>query len=118
MRTVLFYTSVSGANPVQEFLDGLADKQVEKVLWVLRLIKEMDRVPSVYFKKLVNTSGIWEVRVTIAGNIFRLLEFMTENSFVILTNGFQKKSQETPRSEIELAEFRKRDYFNWRKNHG
>ncbi len=58
MRTITFYTSVSGANPVREFLDELSDRQVEKVLWVLRLIKEMDRVPSVYFKKLVNTSGI------------------------------------------------------------
>ena len=110
MRTVNFYITPSGTNPVQDFLDDLSDKQVEKVLWVLRLIKEMDRIPSVYFKKLVNTDGIWEVRVTIAGDIFRLLGFMADHSTVVITNGFQKKSQETPRSEIELAENRKRDY--------
>jgi phage-related protein len=114
MRTINFYITASGANPVQDFLDALSDKQVEKVLWVLRLIKEMDRVPSVYFKKLVNTDGIWEARVTIAGDIFRLLGFMEGHSFVIITNGFQKKSQETPRSEIKLAENRKRDYLSRR----
>jgi len=118
MRTILFYITPSGANPVQEFLDELADKQVEKVLWVLRLIKEMDRVPSSYFKKLVNTDDIWEVRIAISGNIFRVLGFMDQNSFVILTNGFHKKSQETPRSEIDLAENRKKDYLTRRKKHG
>jgi len=110
MRNIKFYITESGSNPVQNFLDELSDKQVEKILWVLRLIKEMDRVPTVYFKKLVNTDHIWEARVTIAGDIFRLLGFMADHSTVIITNGFQKKSQETPRSEIELAESRKRDY--------
>jgi len=105
----------SGACPVQDFLDGLSDKQAEKVLWVLKLVKEMDRIPASYFKKLVNTDGIWEARVIISGNIFRILGFMLEHSFVILTNGFQKKSRETPRSEIELAESRKRDYLNRRQ---
>jgi phage-related protein len=114
MRTIVFYKTASGTNPVQQFLDTLSDKQVEKILWVLKLIQEMDIVPSVYFKKLVNTEGIWEARVTIAGNIFRLLGFLTDRSFVVLTNGFQKKSQATPRSEIELAENRKRNYLNRR----
>jgi phage-related protein len=118
MRTILFYITSSGANPVRDFLDELEDKQVEKILWVLKLIKEMDRVPSSYFKKLVNTDDIWEARVTTSGNIFRVLGFMDQNSFVILTNGFHKKSQETPRLEIELAENRKKDYLNRRKKHG
>lgn len=78
----------------------------------------MDRVPTVYFKKLTNTDGIWEARVSISGDIFRILGFMTDNSFVVLTNGFQKKSQETPRSEIDLAESRKNDYLYRRKKYG
>jgi len=114
MRTILFYKTVTGNIPVQDFLDSLSDKQAEKVLWVLKLVKELDRIPSVYFKKLVNTADIWEARITISGNIFRILGFYTGNSFVILTNGFQKKTQETPRSEIELAESRKRDYLKRR----
>jgi phage-related protein len=115
---VLFYISPNGANPVQDFLDSLTDKQVEKVLWVLKLIKEMDRVPTSYFKKLVNTNDIWEARIIFAGNIFRVLGFLTENSFLILTNGFQKKSQETPMAEIVLAEKRKRDYLERSRKHG
>lgn len=118
MRTIQFYLAPSGANPVQQFLDELSDKQAEKVLWVLKLIQEMERVPTVYFKKLINTKGIWEARVSISGDIFRILGFMTDNSFVVLTNGFQKKSQETPRSEIDLAESRKNDYLYRRKKYG
>ena len=118
MRTILFYISPAGFNPVQDFLDNLSYKQAEKVLWVLKIIKEMDRVPASYFKKLVNTDDIWEARITIGGNIFRILGFMAENSFVILTNGFHKKRQETPTSEIALAESRKKDYLNRRKHYG
>jgi phage-related protein len=53
--------------------------------------------------------------VTIGGNVFRLLGFMMENSLVILTNGFHKKTQETPRSEIELAEARRIVYLQRRR---
>ncbi len=115
MRTIDFYKTHSGASPVQDFLDSLSDKQVEKILWVLKLVKEMDRVPTCYFKKLVNTDGIWEARIIIAGNIFRILGFYMERSTVIFTNGFQKKSQDTPRTEIELAEARKSEHLNRRR---
>ena len=63
MRSILFYLTPSGVNPVQDFLDDLSDKQVEKVLWVLRLVSEMDRVPAVYFKKITKNEDIWEGRV-------------------------------------------------------
>lgn len=89
----------------------MASKQVQKVLWVLRLFEEFETVPSQYFKKLVNTDGIWEVRVQIAGNIFRILGFMESDNVVLLTNGFAKKTQKTPRSEIELAEKRKKEHL-------
>jgi len=111
MRTIEFYKTLSGTSPVQNFLDSLSDKQVEKVLWVLKLVKELDKVPATYFKKLVNTDGIWEVRVIFSGDIFRILGFIQTNSLVVLTSGFQKKTQETPKSEIELAEARKHDYI-------
>ena len=114
MRTIAFYKTLSGSCPVQDFLDTLPDKEAEKILWVLKLIREMDRVPSSYFKKLVNTDDIWEARIGFGGNIFRILGFITAHSFVVLTNGFQKKSQATPSSEIQLAENRKKDYQNRR----
>jgi phage-related protein len=63
---------------------------------------------------LVSTDGIWEVRIQFGGNIFRLLGFFDEEeeSLVVLTNGFAKKTQKTPPQEIKLAEQRKQDYLN------
>ena len=49
---------------MEEFLDSLLGKQAQKVVWVLRLIEELEVVPSQYFKKMVNTKDIWEVRVS------------------------------------------------------
>ena len=114
MKSIEFYRSVSGNCPVEDHLDNLTDAQVMKVTWVLKLIQEIDRVPSKYFKKLVNTDDIWEVRIDVGKNTFRLLGFFFGNELIVLTNSFQKKSQKTPKKEIELAEKRKKEYFSRR----
>lgn len=116
MREIVFYRTESGVSPITDFLDSLSGKQAQKVLWVLRLIEELDIVPSQYLKKLVNTDDIWEVRVQVGNNIFRLLGFFVKNNLLILTNGFTKKTQKTPPQEINLAQQRKRDYLNRRLN--
>lgn len=110
MREIIFYKTTSNKIPVEEFLESLSDKQAEKVLWVLRLIKQLDRIPIEYFKKLESTNDIWEVRASLGNNEFRLLGFWFKSNFIVLTNGFRKKTQKTPKSEIELAESRKKDY--------
>lgn len=114
MREIIFYRTASGKCPVEDFLDSLNDKQVQKVLWVLRLIRDLEFIPKEYFKKLVNTQDIWEVRVKSGNNIFRILGFFDDKQFFVLTNGFSKKSQKTPRKEITLAEQRKKDYLERR----
>ena len=86
-------------------------KQAKKATWVLKLVEELDFVPSQYFTKLENTEGIWEVRIQVGGNIFRLLGFFDGHNLVVLTSGFQKKTQKTPTQEIALAEQRKRDFL-------
>ncbi|MFB2973269.1 type II toxin-antitoxin system RelE/ParE family toxin [Aerosakkonema sp. BLCC-F183] len=101
---------------MEEFLDSLSGKQAQKVLWVLRLIQELDCVPRQYLKKLVNTDDIWEVRINVGNNTFRLLGFFENDNLVILTNGFAKKTQKVPSQEIDLAEQRKRDYLSRREN--
>ncbi|HBE18224.1 MAG TPA: hypothetical protein DEG17_02375 [Cyanobacteria bacterium UBA11149] len=116
MRIIIFYRTELDRCPVEEFINSLSGKQAQKVLWVLRLIEELDSVPSQYLKKLVNTDDIWEVRVQVGNNIFRLLGFFERDNLVILTNGFAKKTQKTPSQEIELAQERKRDYLSRRKN--
>ena len=112
MRTVNFYRTKSGKSPVEDFLDSLSGKQAQKVIWVLRLVEELDVVPRQYLKKLGNTDDIWEIRVQFGGNIFRLLGFFDGTTLMILTNGFAKKSQKTPRQEIELATRRKNEYLS------
>lgn len=79
---------------------------------MLKLIRENNPVPTNYFKKLVNTDDLWEVRVDVGRDTFRLLGFMKGRELIILTNSFQKKSQKTPSQEIKLAERRKKDYLN------
>ncbi len=82
--------------------------------WVLRVIRDLDRVPANYLKKLVNTDDIWEIRVDVGRNTYRLLGFFHGEELIVLTNSFQKKSQKTPQGEIRLAEKRKADYLNRR----
>lgn len=115
MRTVVFYRTVTGVSPVKEFLDSLSGKQAQKVAWVLQLIEELPTIPGQYFKKLVGTDDIWEVRIQFGSDIFRLLGFFNDGHLIILTNGFAKKTQKTPLSEIQLAERRKKDYLSRRK---
>ena len=111
MPEVNFYKLESGKNPVIEFFDSLNGKQVQKITWVLELFEEISVVPKQYFKKLKNTDDIWEIKITFSGDIFRILGFFESNNNFVLTNGFVKKSQKTPQSEINLAEERKRNYF-------
>ena len=93
-------------------MDKLSDKQVEKIAWVLKLVREMNPGPTSYFKKLVNTDDIWEVRVAVGRDTFRLLGFFDGRELVVLTNSFQKKTHKTPPKAIKLAEQRKKEYLN------
>jgi phage-related protein len=112
---VQFYRTATGACPVEEFLDSLNAKQVQKVLWVLKAVQELPRVPRQYLKKLEGTDDLWEVRAEFGGDAFRLLGFWDAGRLIILTNGFAKKTQKTPEREIALAQQRKRDHLSRRK---
>jgi len=59
VKKIIFYKTDSGNNPVQEFIVSLSDKQAKKVAWVLRLVRDLKITPTKYFKKLVNSNGIW-----------------------------------------------------------
>jgi phage-related protein len=112
-RTVIFYRTVDGKCPVQEFIDSLPGKVAQKIVWVLKLLEDLEIVPSSYFKKLVGTEEIWECRIQFGSNTYRIFCFFIDNS-VILTHGFVKKSQKTPAGEIEKAEAYRRDFFKRR----
>jgi phage-related protein len=107
MRIIEFYRTHSGNQPVVEFLDSLTGKQAQKVLWVLKLVEELDMIPRQYFKKLEDTDGIWD--------IFRLLGFFERGALLILVSGFAKKTRKTPPQEIALALQRKTDHLSRRR---
>jgi phage-related protein len=115
VREVRFYRTKNGHCPVEEFLDALGGKQVQKVVWVLKLVEELEIVPAQYLKKLVGTEHLWEVRAQHGGDAFRLLGFFDGPRLLILTGGFAKKTERTPRQEIALAEKRRQDYSSRRQ---
>jgi phage-related protein len=112
MIQIEFYETADGKCPVAEFLDGLTPAQAQKTAWVIELIQSLERPPTKFLKKLVNTDDIWEIRVEIQGNIFRLLSFFDEGSLLIANHGFVKKSQKTPAKEIKVAQERRVEYFS------
>lgn len=111
MREIEFYKTEDGKIPVVEFLNSLSAKQAQKVTWVMKLVEELETVPSTYLKKLKGTDGIWEIRAQVGNNIFRVLGFFDGDNLVVLNHGFQKKTQKTPPSDIKLAESRRKDHL-------
>ena len=110
-RNVIFYTTESGKCPVEQFLDSLESKEAQKALWVLRLIEELDRIPSQYFKKLSGSDEIWECRVRTQSKAIRIFGFFVNGDTLVLTHGYAKKSQRTDAGEIKLAEKYRNDYL-------
>jgi phage-related protein len=100
MRSIKFYRTDDGKCPVEDFLDKLTDKEAQKTLATFKLIETSDIVSSKFFKKLSGTD-LWECRIKYGTNIYRFICFFTKNNIIILTHGFQKKTDKTPRSEIE-----------------
>jgi len=110
-RNILFYTTETGKRPVEEFLDSLESKEAQKILWVLKLIEELDRIPSQYFKKLTGTEEIWECRARTKSKAIRIFGFFVNGDTLVLTHGYAKKSQRTDVREIKLAEKYRSDYL-------
>lgn len=63
-------------------------------------------------KHIENTEGLYEIRVQQASNIYRIFCFFDQGNWVVMMNGFQKKTQKTPKKEIEIALKIKEEYNN------
>ena len=109
-REILFYETDVGDKPVEEFLAGLDAAVRAKVVRTLELLRTQQIMPTKFWKKL-SGSDLWEVRVEYAGNIYRVLATFGKNNRVILLHAFQKKSQKTPRQDMEIALQRQKQYF-------
>ncbi|MFY7742588.1 MAG: type II toxin-antitoxin system RelE/ParE family toxin [Flavobacterium sp.] len=78
-------------------------KVQDKIFKIIEAIETLERVPSNYLKSMEGTNGLYEARIQLGSNIWRVFCFFDNGKLVILLNGFQKKSQKTPKSEIEKA---------------
>ena len=109
-RKIIFYKN--------HFLDFYQkqDKKVKgKIQYVLEIVKQVDRVPKKFMEHLTGTDGLYEVRVEFQSNIYRIFCCFDEGQLVILFNGFQKKTQKTPKSELDKAVRLKKEYFKSKK---
>ena len=67
-------------------------------------------MPEDYLKHMEGTDGLYEIRVQQGSDIFRIFCFFDKGQLIVLANGFQKKTQKTPKSEIEKALKIKKEY--------
>lgn len=83
----------------------------DKINFVLRMVETQRIIPKKFFRFLEGSDGIYEIRIEIESNIYRVFCCMDEGAVVVLFQGIQKKSQKTPPKEIKRAETIKREYF-------
>lgn len=90
-------------NHFSEFLKKQPVKVQNKIFKIIEAIETLERVPSNYLKMLVGTNGLFEARIQLATDIWRVFCFFDNGKLVILLNGFSKKTQKTPKNEIDKA---------------
>jgi len=109
-REIRFYE-----NHFVEFYLSLDSTVQEKIEYVFKLIRTVDRIPQKFLKHIESTDGLYEIRIKVGSDIYRVFCCFDEGKIVILFNGFQKKSHKTPKKEIDRALRLKKEYFNNKK---
>jgi len=94
-----------------DFYLELNEKVQEKIEYVFIILKTVKKVPKKFLDHVTGTDGLYEIRIEFEGNIYRIFCCFDKENIVVLFNGFQKKSQKTPKNEIELALNLKLEYF-------
>ena len=109
-RTVITYK-----NYFEDFLAKQRQKVREKIFWTFLLMEEIQKIPENYLKHLEGTEGLYEIRIQVSSDIFRIFCFFDEGKLVVLANGFQKKTQKTPKQEIVKALKIMEEYYEGKK---
>lgn len=108
---IVFYDKPDGSEPVKEFLLSVDDKMRARMMRTIELLAKNGtalRMP--YSEHIVD--GIFELRAKAGSDISRVLYFFVIGKRIVLTNGFVKKTQKTPKNEIELAKKYRNEYLN------
>jgi len=111
-RTIIFHVKYF-ADFYLEQTDGVQ----EKIEYVLRIVRQVEIIPKKFFDHLSGSDGLFEIRVEFGSNIFRIFCCFDQGNIVVLFNGFRKKTQKTPKDQIDQAERLKKEYFEL-KNKG
>ena len=111
LRKIFFFGSY-----YSDFFDSLKPEAKKKFNWTLEPIATIEKVPEKQFKHITGSTGLFEVRVEVGSEIYRVFGFFDKGKLIILVNGFKKRTQKTPKSEIELAEKLKKQYFDGKDN--
>ena len=90
-------------NYFEDFLLQQPKKVQDKIFKIIEAIETLERVPVNYLKAMEGTNGLYEARIQLASNIWRVFCFFDSGKLVILLNGFQKKTQKTPKNEMKKA---------------
>ena len=106
VREIIFYK-----DHFFDFYTPLQDKVKMKIKYVLELIKQVEKVPAKFLSPMTGYEGLYEVRIEFESNIYRIFCCFDKGNLFVLFNGFQKKSQKTPKKEIEKAMRLKQEYF-------
>ena len=114
MFDVEYYEKEDGTFPAEEFILSLNAKMQAKMFREFELLETFgNELREPHSKPLGD--GIYEIRAKVASDITRVLYFFVVNKKIILTNGFVKKTQKTPDSEITLAKKYRKDYLERNK---
>jgi phage-related protein len=103
-------------NYFEDFLKDQPKKVQDKIFKIIEAIETLERVPSNYLKHMVGTKGLYEARIKLGSNIWRVFCFFDNDKLVILLNGFQKKTQKTPKNELTLALNLMANYYAYKNN--
>ena len=100
------------------FFNAQTEKTKDKIDYVLFLVTVADRIPKKFFEQLTGYDGLFAIRIEFESNIFRIFCCFDKGNLVVLFNGFQKKTQKTPKKEIERAMQIMQEYFDYKKRKG
>lgn len=98
-------------NYYKEFYVAQTQIVRDKINYVLKMVETQRIVPQKFFRIIEGSDGIYEIKIEMESNIYRIFCCMDEGAVVVLFHGFQKKTQKTPQKEIKRAEAIKKEYF-------
>jgi phage-related protein len=97
-----------------EFFNKQPEKIKDKIDYVLYLVTVANKIPKKFFEQMIGYEGLFAIRIEFESNIYRIFCCFDKGNLVVLLNGFQKKTQKTPKKEIEKAMRIKQEYFDYK----